>query len=183
MPRIPPVTQYGDEQWEILSKTLLDDDGRPLNVFATLAHHPRLLSRFNALGGLFLAKGTLPARERELVILRVAVRARSAYEFGQHTVIARRTGLTPDEITAVVHNGTLTAGDALLVRFTDELFDRDVVSDATWDDVAQQHRYDTQQMIELTLLVGFYRMLAGFLNSAEVESDAGMPGFPVGYQG
>jgi 4-carboxymuconolactone decarboxylase len=180
VPNIPPVTTFDDEQWEILSKTLLDDQGRPLNVFATLAHHPRLLKRFNALGGLFLAKGMLPARERELVILRVAARTRSEYEFGQHTVIGRRTGLADAEIAALDDGGDgLRNDDRLLVRFTDELIDADKVSAATWTAVADAFAWDTAQMIELTLVVGFYRMLAGFLNSAGVEREPGVPGFPA----
>jgi 4-carboxymuconolactone decarboxylase len=176
VPLIPPVTAFDDEQWEILSKTLLDDRGRPLNVFATLAHHPRLLKRFNALGGLFLAKGLLPARERELVILRVAARTGSEYEFGQHTVIGRRAGLADSEIAALDDGGEGWGdGDRLLIRFTDELIDGDEVSAGTWAAVADAHGWDTAQMIELTLVVGFYRMLAGFLNSAGVEREAGVP--------
>lgn len=179
MPRIDPPETFDDEQWEILSKTLLDEHGRPLNVFGTLAHHPRLLKRFNALGGLFLAKGELPARERELVILRVAARTRSEYEFGQHTVIGARTGLSEEDIAAVAWDtDSLGEGDRLLMRFTDELFDDDVVSDTTWSAVQHHHGFDTKQMIELTLVTGFYRMLAGFLNSAGVQREPGVPGLP-----
>jgi hypothetical protein len=51
-----------------------------------------------------LAKSTLPARERELAILRAGWRCGSAYEFGQHTVIAGRCGVTDDEIRALVRD-------------------------------------------------------------------------------
>ena len=179
MPRIDPPASFDEEQWEILSKTLLDDNGRPLNVFGTLAHHPRLLKRFNALGGLFLAKGELPARERELVILRVAARTRSEYEFGQHTVIGARTGLSEQDIANVAADpDSLGEADRLLVRFVDELFDGDVVSEPSWNAVQGHYGFDVKQMIELTLVAGFYRMLAGFLNSAGVEREPGVPGLP-----
>lgn len=181
MPLIEPLTEYDDDQWDVLSKTLLDEDGRPLNVFATLAHHPRLLKRFNALGGLFMAKGELPARDRELVILRVAARTGSDYEFGQHTVIGRRSGLDDDEIAAAMSGPEAFADeDAVLVRFADELFEADAVSPETWKAVVEHRGYDTMQMIELTLVVGFYRMLAGFLNSAGVQREPSVPGWPDG---
>ena len=41
-----------------------------LNIFGVLGHHPKLLKRFNLMGGFLLNKGLLPERERELVILR-----------------------------------------------------------------------------------------------------------------
>jgi 4-carboxymuconolactone decarboxylase len=175
-PRIPPLTAWDEQQWELLSKTLLDERGRPLNVFATLAHHPRLLRRFNALGGLFLAQGELPARERELVILRVAARTGSEYEFGQHTGIGRRAGLSDEEIAAVVTENDWSERDAVLLAFTDELLAGDVVSRPTWDAVARLHGFGDAQMIELTLLVGFYRMLAGFLNTVGVALEDGAVG-------
>ena len=43
----------------------------PINIFATLAKHPKMAKRFNLFGGFLLNKGLVPAREREIVILRV----------------------------------------------------------------------------------------------------------------
>ena len=46
--------------WEIQVGTgRVDDQGRPLNVFATLAHHPRLLKRWAAFGGIWWGSGRL----------------------------------------------------------------------------------------------------------------------------
>ncbi|MEZ5343896.1 MAG: thioesterase family protein [Acidimicrobiales bacterium] len=76
----------------------LTNDGTPLNIFGMLGHHPKLLKRFNLLGGFLLNKGVVPAREREIVILRVGANATAEYEFGQHTVIRKACGLTDEEI-------------------------------------------------------------------------------------
>ncbi|MEZ5229575.1 MAG: carboxymuconolactone decarboxylase family protein [Acidimicrobiales bacterium] len=59
------------------------------------------MKRFNLLGGFLLNKGLIPAREREIVILRVGWNAQAVYEFGQHTLIGKQTGLTDDEIAAI----------------------------------------------------------------------------------
>ena len=40
---------------------------RTLNVFATFAHHPKLMKRWLVFGNHVLAKSTLPARDRELL--------------------------------------------------------------------------------------------------------------------
>lgn len=176
-PRIPPVTEPSPEVAEALAKTL-SKDGRPLNIFATLAQHPRLLKRFNVLGGMFLAHGRLPARERELVVLRVAWRCQSVYEWGQHVVIGRKAGITDEELAALtrpVSEGGWSPADATLLTFTDELLDRVDVSDEVWQAAAE--RLSDDQLIELTMLVGFYRMVAGFLNAVRVEREPGLPGW------
>ena len=103
-PRIQPIN-LDDVKDPELAQTLagaLARDGRPLNIFGVLGQHPKLLKRFNLFGGFILNKGLLPERERELVILRTGWNARSVYEFGQHTVIGLRCGLTDDEIAMVM---------------------------------------------------------------------------------
>ena len=175
-PRIAPVRDPDRETADLLAKTLVGD-GPPLNVFTTLARHPRLLKRFNVLGGFFLTRGSLPARDREIIVLRSAWRSGSEYEFGQHVLIGRRSGLTDAEIDALAtERADWPAHDAALVAVADEV-DRDaVVSSATWE--ALLASYDEQQLIEVVLLAGFYRMLAGLLNTVGVERDEGVPGWP-----
>jgi alkylhydroperoxidase family enzyme len=163
---------------EILARTgARAEDGTPLNIFATLAHHPRLLNRFNVLGGLFLARGVLPARERELVILRTGWRTRCEYEFGQHVLIGRRAGLSDDEIRRVTADDADWApGDALLIRLADEIHETRDVTDDLWE--ALSARWDDAALLELVALAGFYGMVAGLLNAARVQRDPGVPGWP-----
>lgn len=178
-PRVPPVADPSPEVREILAGAL-DRDGRPLNIFGTLAHNPRVLKRFNVLGGGLLNKGVLPARERELVILRVGWNARAVYEFGQHTIIGRQSGLTEAEIAAVcgVGDHAWEPGDHLLLTMADELCEDDCVGDDTWRALAD--RWDEAALVELVVVAGFYRMVSGFLNTFGVPLDDGVPGWPEG---
>jgi len=154
-----------------------DAGGPPLNIFATLAHHPRLLKRFNVMGGLFLARGLLPARERELVILRTGWRTRCEYEFGQHVLIGRRAGSSDEEIRRVTtHGADWPAGDALLIRLADEIHETRDVSDELWK--ALRSRWDDAALLELVALAGFYGMVAGLLNALRVQREPGVPGWP-----
>ncbi len=170
-PRVEPVTAPTDEQRELLSKTLITPGSPPLNLFATLAHYPRLMKRVNALGGLFMAHGTLPTREREIVILRAAWRVGSEYEWAQHRVIGRREGLTDEEIERVRVEALdgWSADDRALLLATDELCARDDLEDATWS--ALTARWSVEQMLELVVMIGFYRMLGGFLRTLRVQVD------------
>jgi 4-carboxymuconolactone decarboxylase len=169
-PRISPVEEPDAEQRELLEKTLIGPDGRALNIFATLAHHPRLLKRVNALGGLFMAHGSLSARERELVILRAAFRAGSEYEWAQHVVIGRKAGLTDAEIERVRDvegDGAWTDSERTLLHVADELHADGDLSDATWSALLESHT--PEQALELIVMIGFYAMLAGYLRSVRVQ--------------
>lgn len=164
---------------QVLEGTL-NRDGRPLNIFGVLAHNPRILKRFNVLGGGLLAKGLLPAREREIVILRVGWNARAVYEFGQHTLIGREAGLTDAEIAAIcgVGDHQWAPADHLLLTMADELCEDDCVSDDTFAALAE--RWGEAELVELVVCAGFYRMVSGFLNSFGVPLDDGVPGWPQG---
>jgi alkylhydroperoxidase family enzyme len=177
-PRIPPIADPDPEVAELLAKTSVRP-GPPLNIFATMAHHPRLLKRFNVLGGLFLTRGLLPEREREIVILRTGWRSRCEYEFGQHTLIGRRAGLTDDEIRALTRDdGEWSEPDARLIQLADQIHDDQDVSDDLWARLGE--RWSPAQLEELVTLAGFYVMVSGFLNATRVQLDPGVPGWPDG---
>jgi 4-carboxymuconolactone decarboxylase len=174
-PRLAPVSAPDEEQQAALAKAPTLPDGTVRNIFLTLAHHPLLLKRFNAFAGTFIRFGKVPADERELVILRVGKRADAAYELGQHLPIARGAGLSDATIDAVLADppgDALTAWERELVNFTDRLLDTGDVDDAAWTALAD--RYDEAQQVELLCLVGFYRMVADFLNVAGVELEDDM---------
>jgi len=173
-PRIEPTTE---EDWDDETRALLDSVGR-LNIFTTLAHHPKLLKRWLVFGAHVLAKSTLPARERELLILRVGWRCGSEYEFGQHTLIGLREGLTIDEIRRITVDGPdgWSEDDSVLLVAADELVAQQRLSDTTW--AALQRRLDTEQIMDLVFAVGQYVLTCMALNSFEVQRDEGVPGFP-----
>lgn len=119
----------------------------------------------------------LPARERELVILRTGWRTRCEYEFGQHVLLGRRAGLTDEEIRRVTDDDAdWPAGDALLIRLSDEIYQTRDVSDELWKSLSA--RWDSAALLELVALAGFYSMVAGLLNAARVQRDPGVPGWP-----
>src|SRR4051794_20437836 len=110
------------------------DDKRQLNIFRTLARHRALYKGFLGLGGHLLGGEGLPAREREIVILRTGFRAAAEYEFGQHTRIGSQAGLTDDEIAGLADAAKVdwSDDDRALIALVDELCAHDVVSEPTW---------------------------------------------------
>ncbi|MGE2717846.1 carboxymuconolactone decarboxylase family protein [Mycolicibacterium litorale] len=172
MPRIEPVRDPNEEQRESLSRTMYAPDSTPVNVFATLAHQPQLMRRVNALGGYFMAHGSIPLRERELVILRVAGTCEGTYEEGQHRwIAAERAAMSAGEIEAAIDPAkphTWSADDAALLGFVDEVLATGTVTDTTW---ASLDSWGDIKRTELLVLIGFYRMLAVVTNALDVELD------------
>ena len=179
-PRLEPLPESAwDAEVRPLLEPMASAGGRPLNIFTTLAHHPKLLKRWLVFGNHVLAKSTLPARDRELAILRVGWLCRAEYEFGQHVVIARAAGVSDAEIERVVAGPDAPgwdAGDAALLRAVDELHGDAFVGDATF--AALQQRYDIRQILDLIFCVGQYQLVSMALNTLGVQLDPGVPGFP-----
>jgi alkylhydroperoxidase family enzyme len=178
-PRLSPVpeSEWTPEIREILPRGL--GNGRVLNIFTTLAHHPKLLKRWLVFGNHVLFKSSLSPREREMAILRTGKLCNSEYEWGQHVVIGRQIGLTDDEIRRIAE-GPDAAGwtehEANLLRAVDELHRDYRISDATWS--ALSTRYDKQQLLDLVFAVGQYTMVSMALRTIGVELDEGIEGFP-----
>lgn len=178
-PRLQPVENPSPEVATMLTGAINGADGRPLNIFGTLAHHPAVLKRFLNYAGYFLNKGLLPPREREIVILRVGWNCRSVYEFGQHTVIGVREGVTHEEVKALALEPSAhpwSNDDAALIAMCDELCGDDCVTDATWSKLAA--RWNEAELTELVMVAGTYRLVSGYLNTMGVQLDQGVPGWP-----
>ena len=168
-PRLAPLSK--DQIPEELLKYTGADQGRPLlNIYATVARHPKLAKRWLVFGSHVLGKSTLSARERELVILRTGHLCKSAYEWGQHVRIGKAAGITDAEIERIMAGPDAPGWapfDAVLLRSADELHSDSCISDATWQALAA--RYSEQQLLDLIFAIGQYTLVCMALNSLGVQ--------------
>jgi 4-carboxymuconolactone decarboxylase len=174
-PRLAPLPSA---EWDDETRALIGDN--PLNIFATLAHHPKLMKRWMVFGNHVLAKSTLPARERELLILRTGWNCRAPYEWGQHVAIGRAAGISDEEIERIAAGPDAPGWDpfdATLLRAADELHGDDMIGDATYAALAA--RYDAQQLLDVVFTVGQYHLVSMALNTLRVQRDDGVTGVPM----
>jgi len=183
MARIDPLPrdEWSDELAPILGATPPGAEGPlgELNIFATLARHGDLFKAWLPFGGYLLTAGTLSGRDRELLILRTALNCGSPYEWGQHVRISLAGGIdreTIDRVAAGPDADGWTDTEAALLRAADELHAGSTITDGTWATLTQT--YDEKQLIEITMIVGQYHMVAFTLNSLGVEQDEGLEGLP-----
>jgi 4-carboxymuconolactone decarboxylase len=171
-PRIAPLTdaEFNDEQKEMLAPM----GGRVLNIFRTLVREPKAFKGFLAWGNYVLSRrNALPEREREIVILRTGYLCKSGYEWTQHVIIGKRSGLSDDEIGRLKKGAEAgwSAADAALIRASDELHKDQFISDPTW--AALGKHYTQKQCMDVVFTVGQYTQVSMILNSFGIQLDEG----------
>jgi hypothetical protein len=174
MTRLAPLTQpYPADAAAELAQMPAD-----IALFRTVAHNPRVLSRWR--GGGLLDKGSITLRQREILILRTTAKLKAEYEWGVHVgFFAAKAKFSDAEIRATVHGDAAAwpaAEESVLVAFADALVATGTVDDALWQKAAQYYKAD--QLIEIIALVGFYHLVSFTVNATGVALEAGAPRFP-----
>ena len=183
-PRIEPLQPPYEAEIDALLKKWMPPGAasEPLRLFRTLAVHDELASRMRPLGAGILGHGRVDPREREIVIHRTCARAGAEYEWGVHVLaFGKPLGLSDQQIAATV-NGSAedpawSESDAQLIRLADELHETCSVSDALWASLTE--RFSGEQLLELVITAGWYRLLSYVINAAGVEHEPWAARFPV----
>jgi 4-carboxymuconolactone decarboxylase len=177
-PRIQPLkkNECSTEQLRLLDKL---GPASSLNAFKTIVRHPRLFRRFLPVLVYVLQESTLPPRDKELLILRIAWLCRAEYEWSHHSISGKQAGLSSQAILRITKGPNAkgwTPFDAALLQAVDELRKDACISDSTW--IALAEKYSEQQLMDLVYTVGVYNLASMVLNSLGVELDLNVTGFP-----
>ena len=167
---LPDDADLDAESLEILAKL------PPLNVFRMMANAPASFRSLIEFAFSLLVTSEFDARKREIAILRVAHVTHASYEWFQHVIVAKRVGVTDQEIEKIGVNGPVVGLDEegnLLCRVADEISNEVRLG----DDALQQilDRYGTRQATELILCVSYFNLLSRFLESTRVELEEESP--------
>lgn len=182
-PRIAPLAPPYEPEAQILLEKWMPpgSQAEPLALFRTLARHDELASRLRPLGAGILGHGRLDPRDREIMIHRTCARTGAEYEWGVHVIaFGKPLGLSDEQIAATVHGSpddpAWSEHDAQLIRLADELHDTCGVSDELWSALAERFRDD--QLLELLIVAGQYRLISYVINGARVEAEPWAARFP-----
>jgi 4-carboxymuconolactone decarboxylase len=147
-------------------------------VLRLMLRHPGLFDAQMKMGILLAGKNTIPARERELAILRNAWLIGAPYEWGEHVDIGKRFGVTAEEIERCTIGSSAqgwSEHDRAVIKGVEELVANYMISDETWATLAQT--WNEQQLMEFPVLVGQYISTALQQNSLRVRLADDNPGF------
>lgn len=174
-PRIGPATR---EELGPLNSLLVRIAARvagttaPPNLFTTMGRNRRMFRLWLLFAGTLMPRGGLPRGDTELVILRVAHLTGAAYEAVHHRRMARAAGLTAEQIDAIGDDAAaapFSARQTLLLRAVDELDAGDAIGEETFAELRDE--LSDRDFVELCMLAGHYRMLAGLINSLRIVPD------------
>ena len=155
---------------------LIEERGQPVgNIFRTLAHTPNLLRRFLALGGELRNGTALDPKLRELALMTVGRLTEAEYEFTHHWNIARRIGVSREQLEHLADFETsslFNKQERLVMRYATEATRNVKVADATFEAVRKS--LDTRRLMELVQNVAFYNMVVRVLVPLGVEVEPGV---------
>jgi 4-carboxymuconolactone decarboxylase len=145
---------------------------RIINLYKVLAHNSRVLRNHLQLGNTLLSRTKLSPKLRELAILRIAKLTGSDYEWAQHYPVALEAGVSEAQASAVSswHDSALFSDEEYAVlRYTDEVSQQVKVTDDTFTTLKQY--LDEQCIVELTVAIGYWGMVARVLVPLQVDMD------------
>jgi len=167
------------EQRRIHDAILAGPRGKVGGPFPALLRSPVLTDRIQELGAALRFQSSLSPDLRELAILCVARHGDSTVEWNAHVVIALDQGVDQALIAAILGNDqapdTATPAQGAVLDYCRELCATQSSSDKTYQ-AALDHVGETG-VVELTVMVGYFTLLAMVLNTFKVapEDRDGVP--------
>jgi 4-carboxymuconolactone decarboxylase len=189
MTRIPPVTVRSDvsPEYQHLFDRMLEGTqqvevpGELRGPMTILMHSPQVADLARELGSYLRMGSTLTRPESELAIITAAREAKCEYVWGVHMVAARREGLREEAIAVIrdrLDPASLEPEETAIVQYVQQLIRSNRVEQSVFDFLLDCH--NAKWLVELTVLVGHYGLLAGVLNAFEVPARADAEQLPSG---
>lgn len=166
------IPNLDKQLWFKLSVSVAKTFGRTEipNVFKLLAINQDIFWRWLFFASRLMPYGELTDREREIIILRVAWLCRCRYEWGQHIEIGQNKAKLSDEDIVNISKGInafANPKEQLIIKACNEFINKKAISTETWNLLSKY--YNNKLMIEISVLIGHYEMLAGILNSTGLQ--------------
>jgi len=172
MARIPfaAIEEKPHKIQEFFAKVKKNNNGRIIDVQRLVAHSPAAVREFVRFGNSLLVKGELNGRWRELAIMRLSFMIGARYEWAHHAPIALRAGITKEQIEKIDQwrdSNLFSEEDKVVLAFTEEVV-RD--SEPSAETFAAAGRFlGPTDLVELTLIIGYWSLVAKFLRTFQVE--------------
>jgi alkylhydroperoxidase family enzyme len=143
---------------------------RILNVNLMMAHSPGSVRELIRLGNRLLFRAELNPRFRELAIIRVSRLCDSPYEMAQHIPIALESGISREQIEKIEmwqDSGIFSEEEKVVLAFTEEVVQDSEPTEKTFAEASKF--LDTTSLVELTLSIGYWSLIAKFLKTFQVD--------------
>ena len=155
-----------DTRWSADLRHYRHLDGRPLEIFAYAATNEGVLRDLRTATATCLSS-SLPARFREVIVLRVCAELECGSEWDVHVeMFAQEAGLAAEDLAllqARAHPNAFQPVDRLAVQLVDTLMDKGRLDAADWR--ALEVGLSAAQVLEAVVVAGQYLKVAWMANS------------------
>ena len=156
--------------------------GSVLNVYRMLAWSPALAKVWAPFARGLRNELSVSRRLRELLIVQIACRHESRYEYGHHAHMALTEGVTQAQLASLPgwrDSALFDADESVVLQLADDLTHASGASAATMK--ALQERFGEKHTIELLATGAFYCSVARIVNSldCDLEPEASQHVVPV----
>jgi alkylhydroperoxidase family enzyme len=181
-PRIGALERPHDPAVAAQLRKMMPPNVPPIALFRTVIRNLPMAEAMTSWGSYELSRAlSLSLRDREIVIDRTCVRCGCEYEWGVHVAFfADKARLDRDQIRSLTHGDAgdpcwTTERDRLLIRAVDALCQQRDIADDLW--AALRREFDDREMLDLTMLCGWYHAISFTARAARVPLEPGSPTF------
>lgn len=189
MPRIEPLSPpYSPQAEELLTSMMpASSPVPPLALFRVMGRNLSMAEAAHVMGKWMLRRRPkerdgLTVRDREIAILRTCGRCRCEYEWGVHVAFfAERVGISAAQANATARpeldgEAGWSGEDRQLLEAVDAMCGTGTIPAQVWEALAA--RWPPEDLLELTMLVGWYHAIAYTANAAQVPLEPWAARFP-----
>ena len=170
MARIPYADPNQNEEVKALAERIRKERGQLGNLYLMLLNSPPVARGWLDLLTAVRQQCKLPARYRELVILRIAILNGADYEYESHVPIALEEGITQAQIDALSESGksnVFSPVDRAVLAYCDAMTEDIEVPDGVFE--ALRPHFDARELTELTVTVCAYNLVSRFLEAVKID--------------
>jgi len=154
------------------SGKLMDNEAMLTGPFDVMLRNPSFGKHLSRLGECLRFESSLSSIQIELLILLVSAEWECDYEWYFHAPIAEKAGLELTLIEEIRLSKKISSGSPVLLalyNLFDEIRKYKRVSDQTYLDC--QNFFTEEELIQAITLIGYYTLLAMWLNSFQINPD------------
>lgn len=158
--------QASSSQVDVYDHIAASRGGRMIRPFAAMLHRPELARAVADLGAVIRFQSTLSDHDREVAIVTTAVERDCAFEWESHRPLAVEAGVAEPTLVAVADGGAVSdPRDGEIVELVRQLCRVGADGGELYD--AALDRYGETGLVELSVLVGYYSMMAVFMKACD----------------
>ena len=145
--------------------------GNVPNMFRVMAHRPEIFATMQAHFSAVLTTGTLPAKLKELIIVRTSQVNETPYCLASHTILAKNLGWSDEQLTHLSdwpHREDFTPAEKAALRLAETVTrDANAVSDEQFAEL--RGFYSEGEGVELLCAIGLFNYFNRFNNALRME--------------